>query len=119
MAAGDFNGDGKLDLAISEVEGVVIFLGNGDGTFNQTSGSPIAGIRAPISYSLAVGDFNQDGKPDLAGVDNYDGRIVVLAGAGDGTFTVTSTTPTPESISGLLISSPPISMGMGHRIWRC
>ncbi len=93
MAAGDFNGDGKLDLAISEAYGEVIFLGNGDGTFTQTSGSPIA-VSGTDLYSLTVGDFNQDGKPDLAGVDTYDGKIVVLAGAGDGTFTVTSTTPT-------------------------
>jgi hypothetical protein len=64
MAIGDFNGDGKPDLAVANRDSndVSVLLGNGDGTFqaavNYGAGS------GPIS--MAMGDFNGDGKPDLA-----------------------------------------------------
>jgi len=91
IVVGDFNGDGILDLAFSDLNGVEIALGNGDGTFNETSASP---IQVPNElYSLQAGDFNHDGKLDLAGLDNYFDQIVLLLGAGDGTFAVTATTP--------------------------
>jgi hypothetical protein len=91
VVVGDFNGDGVLDLAFSDLNGVEIALGKGDGTFNETSASP---IQVPSElYSLQVGDFNHDGKLDLAGLDNYFDRIVLLLGVGDGTFAVTATTP--------------------------
>jgi len=87
----DFNGDGILDLAFSDLNGVEIALGKGDGTFTETSASP---IQVPSElYSLQAGDFNHDGKLDLAGWDTYFGQIVLLLGAGDGTFAVTKTTP--------------------------
>jgi hypothetical protein len=87
----DFNGDGVLDLAFSDLNGVEIALGNGDGTFTETSASPIP-VPSEL-YSLKAGDFNHDGKIDIAGIDEYNDRIVLLIGAGDGTFTVTATTP--------------------------
>lgn len=91
VVVGDFNGDGVFDLAFSDLNGVEIALGKGDGTFNETSGSPIA---VPTElYSLQIGDFNHDGKIDLAGWDTYFGQIVLLLGAGDGTFAVTEATP--------------------------
>jgi hypothetical protein len=91
VVVGDFNGDGILDLAFSDLNGVEIALGNGDGTFNETSASPIH-VPAEL-YSLQIGDFNHDGKLDLAGLDDYFDQIVILLGAGDGTFAVTTTTP--------------------------
>jgi hypothetical protein len=91
VLVGDFNGDGVLDLAFSDLYGVEIALGNGDGTFTKTSASPIQVPDEP--YSLQAGDFNHDGKLDLAGLDNYFGQIVLLLGAGDGTFAVAKTTP--------------------------
>lgn len=61
MVAGDFNGDGRLDLAVTN-SGVSVLLGNGDGTF-QTPQNYTVGM-TPIS--IVAGDFNRDGELDLA-----------------------------------------------------
>lgn len=95
VLVGDFDGDGVPDLAFSDLQGVEIALGKGDGTFTETSASPIS-VPSEL-YSLTMGDFNQDGKLDIVGVDNYDDRIVLLSGAGDGTFAVQATTPAVSS----------------------
>jgi hypothetical protein len=88
LAVGDFNGDGKLDLAVannnSNQSGTVsVLLGNGDGTFQPHVDYPVG--MGP--YSVAVGDFNRDGKLDLV-VANYPFvfTVSVLLGNGDGTF---------------------------------
>jgi Bacterial Ig-like domain (group 3)/FG-GAP-like repeat/Beta-propeller repeat/FG-GAP repeat len=79
IVVGDFNGDGKADLAIGEESGVQILLGNGDGTFEAALTYPLG------SYdSVAAGDFNADGKTDLAVASGN--TIYVLLGNGDGTF---------------------------------
>ena len=76
MVVGDFNGDGKPDLAV----GQWVVLGNGDGTF-QAAVNYGAGVGP---RPVAVGDFNGDGKPDLAVAD--EAGVSVLLGKGDGTF---------------------------------
>jgi hypothetical protein len=85
IGVGDFNRDGKLDLAAAGTLGsentVYILLGNGDGTFEI--GASYAGGQEPIS--IAVADFNSDQKLDMAIADVYDG-INVMMGNGDGTF---------------------------------
>jgi FG-GAP-like repeat len=81
LAAADFNGDGKLDLIISDSQsGTYILLGNGDGTF-QAPGSPLS-----ADGPIAVADLNSDGKPDVI-VRGNTGLIEVFLGNGDGTFT--------------------------------
>jgi hypothetical protein len=78
----DFNGDGKLDLAVGTPAGVSILLGNGDGTF-QSYVDYGAAIRI---FSLVAGDLNGDGKLDLAFTDLDTNQISVMLGNGDGTF---------------------------------
>jgi hypothetical protein len=91
IARADFNLDGKLDLALADVNTssfgpgkVSVLLGNGDGTF-----APPAFLQAGIrAEAICTGDFNGDGKPDLAVATNLDeiGSVTILIGNGDGTF---------------------------------
>jgi hypothetical protein len=79
--AADFNGDGKLDLAISDGGQLEILLGNGDGSF--TPGPAAKPYGGPV---MAAGDFYGDGKTDLASEDGYSHQIAILRGNGDGSF---------------------------------
>ncbi len=93
VAVGDFNGDGIPDFAVANiVDGTItILLGNGDGTFTQAANSPIT--TGPEPVSIVVGDFNGDGKPDLAILDTYEAYITILLGNGDGTFAQANGSP--------------------------
>ncbi len=90
VAAADFDGDGKLDVAATDNGGVWILIGNGDGTFSPTSASPISDGRVPAQVVTA--DLNGDGRPDLA-IVNQDDTVSVLLGNGDGTFTTALSSP--------------------------
>jgi hypothetical protein len=81
---GDFNGDGKLDLVISNngSDNVSILLGNGDGTFQTHKDYAVGSDPSTV----LVGDFNNDGKLDLAVRNEGSGTIAILLGNGDGTF---------------------------------
>jgi uncharacterized repeat protein (TIGR01451 family) len=108
VVVGDFNGDGKPDLAVanSGSNNVSILLGNGDGTFQ-----PAVNFDAGLSpSSLAIGDFNGDGKLDLAlfqpgnASNATAGAISILLGNGDGRFQTPKTTP---------LTSQAVSMAIG------
>jgi len=103
FVAADVNGDGKLDLvAMAPYNGVFVFLGNGDGTFQ----TPLVNTTVCTSTigncgSLAVGDLNGDGKPDLAlqSNDTTGGGMSILLNNGSGTFG--TGTYYPVAISGV------------------
>jgi len=61
-----------------------VLLGSGDGTFGAKSDYGAGSF----PYSLAIGDLNGDGKPDLAVANAGDTTVSVLLGNGDGAFRV-------------------------------
>jgi hypothetical protein len=89
----DLNGDGKVDIAGTDGLNVNILLGNGDGTFQPPISYSIGSVNYTI-YAIAVGDLNNDGKPDLVvggtvfAINGLSTLITVLLGNGDGTFQV-------------------------------
>jgi hypothetical protein len=89
LAAADFNADGHLDLVVSDSGGkkgpnpntIAVLLGVGDGTFRSPAFVP---LKHP--EGIAVGDFNKDGRVDLAVALTSTDQVGVLLGNGDGTF---------------------------------
>ena len=92
LAAGDFNADGRIDLivALRMAKTVNVFLGKGDGTFQTSiSSTTNSGVNGSGALSVVVGDFDRDGKLDVALTDEY---LKILKGNGNGTFKAPSFT---------------------------
>src|ERR1700741_1363405 len=104
VVIGDFNGDGKPDLAVAnhgdpsagDDGNLSILLGNGDGTFQAAK--TVAAGKNPAS--LVVADFDGDNRLDLAVVNSND-SLTLLLGKGDGTFQAPvayATAPSPIAL---------------------
>ena len=94
IAVGDFNHDGKLDLAVAAfyTGKVAVLLGKGDGTFQPANYYTISSQIESVT-SVATADLRKNGTLDLVVADYLDGNVSILLGNGDGTFQ----TPRPYS----------------------
>jgi hypothetical protein len=85
VTTADFNRDGKEDLAVAtSVDGVSIYLGDGQGSFGPE-------LRYPIGYNsswIIPVDLNEDGDPDLVVGAGGTSGLIILLGNGDGTFRI-------------------------------
>jgi FG-GAP-like repeat len=91
IVAADFNGDGRIDLAVADGNGVSVLLGKPDGSFAAKVDYSVGSI---TPTSLAVADVNGDGRLDLIVVA---GSVEILIGNGNGTFQVATSVPYPMS----------------------
>ncbi len=106
VVVGDFNGDGRKDLAVASqfTADVRILLGNGSGGFSLAVGSPILAGSGPIS--LALGDFNGDGKEDVAAANISSSNVTILLGNGSGSLSQATDSP-------ISVGSGPIFIAAG------
>ena len=111
IAVGTFNSNNNTNVGFVTTNFAdntySVFTGNGDGTFAQVKGSPFAlpaGETGPIA--ITVDDFNGDGKPDLAIVNQSSKNLSVLEGNGDGTFTEFAKSP-------LTVGNVPVAIASG------
>jgi uncharacterized repeat protein (TIGR01451 family) len=102
VAAGDFNGDGKQDLAVPNLNSnnVSILLGDGTGIFGAATNFAV-GSQPP---AVAVGDFNGDGKQDLTTANFGSANVSVLLGDGAGSF---------GAATNFAVGTSPISVALG------
>ena len=107
IVVADFNGDGKLDMAVTGFYAtddpsafLWIYLGNGDGTFQApTTAYSFSGY----PNALVSADFNSDGKTDLA-LAGYGGQVAILSGNGDGTFQTAESYQVSVDAAGLAVA---------------
>ncbi|MER5353254.1 glycoside hydrolase domain-containing protein [Kitasatospora sp. NPDC002551] len=87
MVAGDFNGDGRTDVAGKLSDGTLLWwAGNGNGTLNTNSGFAMWPDKSfKDVHDLLAGDFNNDGRTDLVG-KAADGTLLLWTGNGNGTL---------------------------------
>ncbi|MEG4083486.1 DUF4347 domain-containing protein [Microcoleus sp. POL10_C6] len=89
VATADFNGDGKLDLVTSNNEvtdNISVFLGDGNGSFNSPVNLSAGNLVGRQNHFVVTGDFNGDGKLDLAASNDISENVSVFLGDGTGNF---------------------------------
>ena len=95
VVIGDINGDGKPDMITTRggADNVSVLLGNGAGGFSEATGSPFTTGAGTYPISVAIGDVNNDGKPDLAISEFFAGKVAVYLGDRLGGFTAAASSP--------------------------
>jgi len=106
LAEGDFNGDGKLDLAVANgsTHSIQIMLGNGDGTFTAGASFSVGSSPTSTPTSIVAGDFTENGKLDLAIGVSPDSIVEIFSGDGTGNFALVSTIPSVVNPVSLAVS---------------
>ena len=101
VAAGDFNSDGRLDLAATENDGneLVVLLRNGQNT-GFTAQPPLPTGLTPVA--IAVGDYNGDGLPDLATANRNGDSATILLRVPGGTFSSEAAVPAGDDPIGIV-----------------
>lgn len=89
VVAGDFNGDGKIDIAgtSQRMHAATVLLNTGNGTFGPQYGYGVEGVPAAI----AVGDVAGDGRPDLVVASGSSAKVSLLENKGGGRFIARNT----------------------------
>jgi FG-GAP-like repeat len=108
VAIGDFNGDGNLDIVTANEQGgdASVLLGDGKGAFSPAAGSPFRAGSSP--NDIVVGDFNLDGRLDLAFANHDTQYLTVLDGDGRGGFA-----PAPLSPFAVAVKPHPHGIATG------
>lgn len=118
IAMGDFNNDGKVDLAVRECPSsstdcdIAVYLGTGTGMFTLATVLPAPGSSS-FTHSLAVTDFNRDGKLDIATAalggssSSPTVHFSVFFGNGNGTFSAPANTAVPFTLPAGSAALPP------------
>jgi uncharacterized repeat protein (TIGR01451 family) len=102
IAIGDLNGDGNPDVVVSNINSntVSVLLGDGQGGLGSATTYSVGTSRDLAPTSVAIGDLNGNGKPDLAVANNNTPNISVLLGDGNGGFAAATEYPIPFFDSG-------------------
>lgn len=102
VAQGDFNGDGNPDFVIANplVNSISLYLGNNTSTFALASSHSVGTTPGAMPIALTTGDFDNDGKIDVAVANAGEPTITVLFGTGFGAFgTVVNLTSTANPVA--------------------
>jgi hypothetical protein len=113
VAAGDFDADGRTDLATGNISpsGVGIFLGTGNGGFVAAPGSPYP-TGGTFTQALAIADLNGDGRQDIATANHTSNDVSVLLGDGHSGFLPAPGSPLPTG-NGPTPGNGPASVAVG------
>ncbi len=112
IALGDLNGDGHPDLAVTNFTAgsdygkntVTLLFGKGDGTFDPPVEYSASSDPMGSPYGVAIADFNDDGRPDLAVSNWIDNSASVLLGQADGSFSAPTESPTGDQPNAIAVA---------------
>ncbi len=104
LAAGDLNGDGRTDIAVANATSndVQVLSGNGLGTFTRLAGSPVALGAGANPQAVAIGDLNDDSRPDIAVASFGLSAVQILPNATVGLPGVRSGQATPTQVGAVV-----------------